>query len=80
MTKQDCIGTAYQPIGGGYAYTALRVGLVIRAPHGAEIFVQGDDENIMRNNIAALDEISLDADDAKRGQIADMILSDYFTE
>lgn len=79
MTKSDCIGTAYMPIGGGYAYASLRCGLTVRAPSGAEIYIQmGDDETAMRDNIAALDDISLDADDAKRGIIADMILADYF--
>lgn len=71
--------TGYMPIGGGYEYAALRVGLSVRHPNGREIYIQpGDDETIMRDNIAALDEISLDADDAKRGQIADMMLGDYF--
>ena len=71
--------TGYMPIGGGYEYAALRCGLSIRNPIGKEIFVQmGDDEIIMRKNLSALDEISLDASDEKRGIIADMILSDYF--
>lgn len=39
MKKQDCTGTAYQPIGGGYAYASLRVGLTIRNPSGAEIYM-----------------------------------------
>lgn len=79
MTKQDYIGTSYMPIGGGYSYYALRNGLVIRNPQGREIYVQpGDDENIVRENLAALDEISLDCDDDKRGVIADMTLGDYF--
>lgn len=79
MTKQDCIGTAYMPIGGGYAYASLRVGLAVRNPDGRDIYIQpGDDESIMRDNIAALDEISLDADDPKRAMIADMLLGEYF--
>ena len=79
MTKQDCIGTAYMPIGGGYAYASLRCGLAVRHPGGAEIYVQmGDDENAMRANLEALDDVSLDCDDAKRGVIADMLLGDYF--
>lgn len=32
----------------------------------------------MRENINALDEVSKDVMDAKRGNIADMILRDYF--
>lgn len=73
------IGTSYQPIGGGYAYCALRNGLVIRNPLGAEIYAQpGDAENTMRDNLAALDEISLSAADSKRAIIADMLLGDYF--
>ena len=79
MNKQDCIGTIYQPIGGGYAYCALRHGLVIRNPQGHEIYVQpGDEEHTMRDNLDALDEISLDADCPKRGAIADMLLGEYF--
>lgn len=72
---------AYMPIGGGYEYAALRVGLMVRNPAGLEVYIQmGDDANAMRANLAALDEISLDADDPKRGIIADMLLSDYFAE
>lgn len=79
MTKQDCIGTAYQPIGGGYAYASLRVGLTIRNPQGRDIYIQpGDDESIMRDNLESLDEISLDPDCPKRAAIADMLLGDYF--
>jgi len=79
MNTKDCIGTSYQPLGGGYAYSALRVGLTIRNPQGRDIYVQpGDDECIMRDNIAALDEVSTDADCPKRGLIADMLLGDYF--
>ena len=79
MNKQDCISTAYQPLGGGYAYASLRVGLVIRNPQGREIFCQpGDDENIMRENLDALGELSLDCDEPKRAMIADIMLSDYF--
>lgn len=71
--------TGYMPIGGGYQYAALRCGLSIRHPSGAEIFIQmGDDETAMRANIESLDEISLNADDAKRGVIADMLLGEYF--
>jgi hypothetical protein len=69
----------YLPIAGGYSYASLRVGLVVRNPDGKEIFCQpGDDENAMRENIAALDEISEDVTDAKRGTIADMMLGEYF--
>lgn len=79
MTKADCIGTAYMPLGGGYACASLRMGMAIRNPQGREIYVQpGDDESAMRENLAALDEISLDCDDEKRAIIADMLLSEYF--
>lgn len=72
--------TGYMPIGGGYEYAALRVGLTIRNPDGKEVYVQpGDDEAMMRENIAALDEISLDKDDPDRGAVAEMMLGDYFT-
>ena len=58
--------TGYEPIGGGYSYASLRVGLVVRNPEGREIYVQpGDDEAAMRA-------------DPKRGIIADMILAGYF--
>ncbi len=79
MNKADCIGTAYQPLGGGYAYASLRVGLSIIAPSGAEIYVQpGDAETAMRENLAALDDVSLDVDDPTRGRITDMLLSEHF--
>jgi hypothetical protein len=71
--------SVYQDIGGGYSFAELRVGLVVRNPAGKEIYCQpGDDEETMRENIAALDEISEDVTDAKRGIIADMTLGDYF--
>lgn len=71
--------TGYEPIGGGYSYASLRVGLVIRNPEGREIYVQpGDDEAAMRADIKALDEWSEDPADPKRGIIADMILAHYF--
>lgn len=51
----------------------------MRAPNGQQIYIQpGDDENAMRENIAALDEISEDVTDEKRGTIADMMLGEYF--
>lgn len=69
----------YEPIGGGYSYASLRVGLVVRNPEGREIYVQpGDDEAAMRANIEALDEWSENPADPKRGSIADMILGDCF--
>jgi hypothetical protein len=69
----------YMPIGGGYSFASLRVGLVVRAPNGKEIYCQpGDDAAAMRENIAALDEISEDVTDAKRGTIAGMMLGEYF--
>ena len=79
MTKQPYIGTSYQPIGGGYAYCSMRVGLLIRSPQGAEIYVQpGDAENAMRANLDALDEVSVDPDNGKRALVADILLSEYF--
>lgn len=80
MDKDDCIGTAYQPIGGGYAYASLRVGLTVINPQGRSIYIQpGDDEAAMRANIEALDEVSLDPEDGGRSILADMLLYDYFT-
>lgn len=68
--------TGYLQIAGGYSYAALRIGLVVRSPAGREIYCQpGDDENAMRANIEALDEID---DEIKRGTIADMLLGEYF--
>jgi hypothetical protein len=69
----------YHEIGGGYAFASPLVGMVVRNPAGKEIYIQpGDDEIAMRANIDALDEISEDVSDAKRGTIADMVLGDYF--
>ena len=71
--------TRYEPIGGGYSYASLRVGLVVRNPEGREIYVQpGDDEAAMRADIEALDEWSEDPADPKRGIITDMILARVF--
>jgi hypothetical protein len=76
---QDFIGTSYMPIGGGYAYCALRHGLVIRNPQGVEVYFQpGDDEASIRDTIGALDEVSLDPDDGGRSILTDMALSVYF--
>lgn len=70
----------YIEIGGGYSFASLRVGLVVRNPAGKEIYCQpGDDENAMRANIEALDEISEDVTDAKRATITDMTLGEYFS-
>lgn len=75
--------SAYQDIGGGFlaiadgwSYAPLRVGLIVRRDaDGKQIYCQpGDDENAMRANIEALDEIP----DDKRATIADMMLGDYF--
>lgn len=69
----------FEEIGGGYSFQSLRVGMIVRAPDGAQIYIQpGDDETAMRENIAALDEISEDVTDKKRGIIADMTLGEYF--
>jgi hypothetical protein len=70
----------YLDIGGGYSYAELRVGMVVCNPAGTEIYVQpGDDTATMLETIAALDEVSEDVTDAKRGTIADMCLGDYFS-
>lgn len=69
----------YIPIGGGYEYCKLRVGIVMRNATGQEIYIQpGDAENAACANFDALDEISLDASDPKRGQIANMLFGEYF--
>jgi hypothetical protein len=65
---------------GGFSYALLRVGMVVRSPDGVEIYIQpGDDETAMREQIDALDEVSEDVTDAKRGTIAGMMLWDYFS-
>jgi hypothetical protein len=65
----------YQEIAGGYSFAQLRVGMVVKAPNGAEVYCQpGDDSAAMLANIESLDEIPAN----RRGQIADMILGDYF--
>jgi hypothetical protein len=69
----------YLAIGGGYSFAPLRVGMVVRNPEGKEIYCQpGDDTAAMEENISALDEVSEDVEDAKRGTIAGMMLADYF--
>lgn len=80
MTAEECIGTSWMPIGGGYAYCALRVGLVVRNPEGRDIYIQpGDDEAAMRANIEALDEVTLDPEDGGRAILSDMLLGVYFS-
>jgi hypothetical protein len=63
-------------IADGWSYAPLRVGLIVRRDaDGKQIYIQpGDDENAMRANIEALDEIP----DDKRATIAGMMLGDYF--
>jgi hypothetical protein len=69
----------YQEIGGGYSFQLLRVGMIVRAPNEQQIYIQpGDDTAAMLETISALDEISEDVTDAKRGTIADMALGEYF--
>jgi hypothetical protein len=69
------IPRGYTEIAGGYCYASLRVGMVVRNPLGAEIYIQpGDDHAAMMDTIDALEEI----DEAKRGTIADMALGEYF--
>ena len=71
--------TGYMPVGGGYEYAALRVGLSLRHPSGREIYVQpGDAEAMIREFIEALDEVSLDPDDKARAWCADMAFGEYF--
>lgn len=69
--------SSYQQIAGGYSFAELRVGLVVRAPNGKEVYCQpGGDAEAMRENIEALEEID---DEIKRGTIADMLLGEYFS-
>lgn len=69
----------YQDIGGGYKFAELRVGATLMAPSGREVYFQpGDDTAAICETVAALDEISEDVNDAKRGTIADMALGEYF--
>lgn len=66
----------YLRIAGDWSYAPLRVGLVIRAPNGKEVYCQpGDDEVAMRLNIEALGEIE---GDEARATICAMILGEYF--
>jgi hypothetical protein len=71
--------TEYQEIGGGYKFAECRVGALLMAPNGQEVYFQaGDDTEAICDTVAALDEISEDVTDAKRAQIADMALGEYF--
>ncbi len=80
LGKSAELPKSYIAISLDYSYAPLRVGLVVRRNHdGKEIYCQpGDDENAMRENIDALDEISTDWHDSKRRTIADMTLGEYF--
>jgi len=69
----------YLDIGGGYKFAELRVGASLMAPNGQEVYFQpGDATATICETIAALDEISDDVTDAKRGIIADMTFGEYF--
>ena len=69
----------YQDIGGGYKFAELRVGAALMAPNGREVYFQpGDDTAAICDSVAALDEVSEDVTDAKRGTIADMAFGEYF--
>lgn len=60
---------------GGFSYARLRVGLIVRAPDGSEVYCQpGDDTAAMLANIEALEEVAED----KRPTIAAMALGEYF--
>jgi hypothetical protein len=66
----------YFPLPAGYAYAPLRVGLTLRNPEGREVYFQlGDDESIIRETFAAIDE----CDNPKiAAHCAIVALSDYF--
>lgn len=70
----------YLAISEDYSYAPLRVGIAVRRnADGREVYCQpGDDENAMRANIDALDEVSDDWRDSKRRTVADMVLGEYF--
>ena len=68
--------TAYYDLGAGYQWSPLRVGLVLRAPDGREVYCQpGDDETAMREVIDALGEHE---PGSVRDTCAHVALSDYF--
>ena len=71
--------STYQDIGGGYKFAALRVGCSMIDPNGREVYFQpGDDTSLIIDTVEALDDISDDVNDAKRGAIADMAFGEYF--
>lgn len=60
---------------GGYAYLPLRVGMILRAPEGEEVYFQpGDDTAILTDTIEALEE----HEPRHREIISDIALSAYF--
>ena len=60
----------------GFSYARLRVGLVVRAPNGREVYCQpGDDSAAMLATIEALEEHE---DESGRALLAEMALGDYF--
>lgn len=66
---------AYITIAGGYSYSPMKAGVVLRAPNGQEVYFQpGDGAAALYESIDALDEIP----DDKRAVIADMAFGDYF--
>lgn len=65
----------YLALGAGFSYAPLRVGLVLRAPDGCEVYFQpGDDETAIRETIDALAEV----DAARIDHVARCALDGYF--
>lgn len=59
----------------GFAFAVLRVGLILRAPDGEDVYFQpGDDTTAILETIESLEEVAED----KRASIAAMCLGEYF--
>lgn len=69
----------YLRIAGEWSYAPLRVGLVIRAPDGAEVYFQpGDEEDTARETIAAIEEFDIKEVGSLAEHCANVALGDYF--
>jgi hypothetical protein len=74
----DNLPHGYIALGAGYSYAPLHVGLVLRNWEAKEVYFQpSDDENAIRDTIAAFDELEILPDD-RRAMVIDIALADYF--
>lgn len=69
------IHNGYIAIAGGWSYAPTRIGKVLRAPDGEQVYFQpGDDESEFMAQVEAIQELP----DNRQDAIAAMIFGEYF--